>query len=145
MSELQLGAVVSVVTIAVLLTGAPVAFSLGAVAVVFLVIYDGLGALSIVPDIFYGGLDEFALLSIPMFILMGAAIASSCAGADLYEALDRWLYRVPGGLMISNIGACAIFAAPSWSSSAAFSGSFTAASRRLPRPPASARCSALFW
>ena len=27
------------------------------------------------------------------------------------EALDRWLYRVPGGLVISNIGACAIFAA----------------------------------
>ncbi len=118
MSELQLGAVISVVTIAVLLTGAPVAFSLGAVAVLFLVIYDGMGALSIVPDIFYGGLDEFALLSIPMFILMGAAIASSRAGADLYEALDRWLYRVPGGLMISNIGACAIFAALSGSSPA---------------------------
>jgi C4-dicarboxylate transporter, DctM subunit len=118
MSELQLGAVVSVVTIAVLLTGAPVAFSLGAVAVLFLIIYDGVGALSIVPDIFYGGLDEFALLSIPMFILMGSAIASSRAGADLYEALDRWLYRVPGGLMISNIGACAVFAALSGSSPA---------------------------
>ncbi len=118
MSELQLGAVVSLATVAVLLTGAPVAFSLGAVAVLFLVIYDGFGALSIVPDIFYGGLDEFALLSIPMFILMGAAIASSRAGADLYEALDRWLYRVPGGLMISNIGACAIFAALSGSSPA---------------------------
>jgi len=118
MNELQLGALVSVVTIAVLLTGAPVAFSLGAVAVAFLVIYDGLGSLSIIPDIFYGGLDEFALLSIPMFILMGAAIASSRAGADLYEALDRWLYRVPGGLMISNIGACAVFAALSGSSPA---------------------------
>ncbi len=118
MSELQLGAVVSLVTIVVLLSGAPVAFSLGAVAVLFLVIYDGIGALSIIPDIFYGGLDEFALLSIPMFILMGAAIASSRAGADLYEALDRWLYRVPGGLMISNVGACAIFAALSGSSPA---------------------------
>jgi len=25
----------------------------------------------------------------------------------LYEALDRWLYRLPGGLVISNLGACA--------------------------------------
>jgi tripartite ATP-independent transporter DctM subunit len=64
-----------------------------------------------VPDIFYGALDSFALLSIPMFILMGGAIASSRAGADLYEALERWLYRVPGGLLASNLGACAIFAA----------------------------------
>ena len=37
-----------------------------------------------------------------MFVMMGAAIGSSPAGKDLYEALDRWLYRVPGGLVISN-------------------------------------------
>jgi C4-dicarboxylate transporter, DctM subunit len=110
-SELQLGLLVAAVTVAVLLTGAPVAFSLGIVAVGFLVWYDGVGALGFVPDIFYGALDSFALLSIPMFILMGGAIASSRAGADLYEALDRWLYRVPGGLLASNLGACAIFAA----------------------------------
>src|SRR6185295_10471916 len=34
------------------------------------------------------------------------------------EALDRWLYRVPGGLVISNLGACAIFAALTGSSPA---------------------------
>ena len=118
MNELHLGLLVSAATIVVLLTGAPVAFSLGAVAVGFLLIFDGWGSLSIIPQVLYGGLDNFALLSIPMFILMGGAIASSRAGADLYEALDRWLYRVPGGLMVSNIGACAIFAALSGSSPA---------------------------
>jgi len=117
-NELELGVMVSGVTIAVLLTGAPVAFSLGTVAVGFLLVFDGWGSLSIIPQVLYGGLDNFALLSIPMFILMGGAIASSRAGADLYEALDRWLYRVPGGLMVSNIGACAIFAALSGSSPA---------------------------
>ena len=53
-----------------------------------------------------------------MFILMGAAVASSPAGKDLYEALDRWLNRVPGGLVLSNLGACSIFAALSGSSPA---------------------------
>src|SRR3546814_15601142 len=53
-----------------------------------------------------------------MFGLMGAAVASSPAGKDLYAALDRWLHRVPGGLIISNLGACAIFAALSGSSPA---------------------------
>ena len=118
MSPLELGLLVAAVTVIVLLTGAPVAFSLAAVALAFLLIFDGFGALSILPDILYGGLESFALLSIPMFILMGGAIASSRAGADLYEALDRWLTRVPGGLMISNIGACAVFAALSGSSPA---------------------------
>jgi tripartite ATP-independent transporter DctM subunit len=118
MSELQLGLLVAVVTIAVLLSGAPVAFCLGIVAIGFLLWFEGLGSLGFVPDIFYGGLDSFTLLSIPMFILMGGAVASSRAGADLYEALDRWLYRVPGGLLASNLGACAIFAALSGSSPA---------------------------
>src|SRR2546428_13253630 len=53
-----------------------------------------------------------------MFVMMGAAIGSSPAGRDLYEALDRWLYRLPGGLAISNLGACAIFAALTGSSPA---------------------------
>ncbi|MDG0983542.1 MAG: TRAP transporter large permease, partial [Tateyamaria sp.] len=70
------------------------------------------------PEIFFGKLDSFALLSIPMFIIMGGSIASTRAGADLYEALERWLTRVPGGLVISNLGACALFAAMSGSSPA---------------------------
>jgi tripartite ATP-independent transporter DctM subunit len=46
-----------------------------------------------------------------MFLLMGIAVAASPAGKDLYSALDRWLNKVPGGLVISNLGACSIFAA----------------------------------
>ena len=118
MSELQLGLVVALVTVGVLLLGVPVAFALGLVSIGFLVAYEGWFALGFVPDIFFGALDNFALLSIPMFILMGGAIASSPAGKDLYEALDRWLYRVPGGLVASNLGACALFAALSGSSPA---------------------------
>ena len=64
------------------------------------------------------GLNDFTLVSIPMFVMMGAAIGSSPAGKDLYEALDRWLYRLPGGLVISNLGACALFAALTGSSPA---------------------------
>ncbi len=72
----------------------------------------------VVAETFWSGLDEFTLVAIPMFVMMGAAIGSSPAGKDLYEALDRWLYRVPGGLVISNLGACAIFAALTGSSPA---------------------------
>lgn len=118
MDPLVLGLIVTVLLILLLLTGAPVAFSLGAIALLFLVIFEGFEILDVVAETFFATLNEFALLSIPMFILMGAAVASSRAGSDLYEVLDRWLYRVPGGLLISNLGACAIFSALSGSSPA---------------------------
>src|SRR6188508_371733 len=112
------GAIVLVVTLAMLLSGAPVAFGLGAISILFVVLFQGFDALHVVAETFYSGLNDFTLVSIPMFVMMGAAIGSSPAGKDLYIALDRWLYRVPGGLVISNIGACAIFAALTGSSPA---------------------------
>jgi tripartite ATP-independent transporter DctM subunit len=112
------GAIVLVVTLAVLLSGAPVAFGLGAVSIAFLLVFQGLDSMRVVAETLYAGLNDFTLVSIPMFVMMGAAIGSSPAGKDLYEALDRWLYRLPGGLVISNLGACALFAALTGSSPA---------------------------
>ena len=118
MDPLLLGALVGVVTIFVLISGVSVALGLLIVAAGFLVSFDGFRSLELMPEVFFGKLDSFALLSIPMFIIMGASISSTRAGADLYEALERWLTRVPGGLVISNLGACALFAAMSGSSPA---------------------------
>jgi len=109
---------VLIVTLLMLLSGIPVAFGLGAISIVFLLLFQGFDALRVVAETFWSGLDEFTLVAIPMFVMMGAAIGSSPAGKDLYEALDRWLYRLPGGLVISNIGACALFAALTGSSPA---------------------------
>jgi C4-dicarboxylate transporter, DctM subunit len=118
MSPLTEGIIVLVITLIVLLSGAPVAFGLGAISIVFILIFQGFDALHAVAETFYAGLNDFTLVSIPMFVMMGAAIGSSPAGKDLYEALDRWLYRLPGGLVISNLGACALFAALTGSSPA---------------------------
>ncbi|MGZ5098301.1 MAG: TRAP transporter large permease, partial [Usitatibacter sp.] len=118
MSPTTQGLLVLLVTLVMLLSGAPVAFGLGAISIIFIVIFQGLGALNVVAETFYAGLNDFTLVSIPMFVMMGAAIGSSPAGKDLYVALDRWLYRLPGGLVISNLGACALFAALTGSSPA---------------------------
>lgn len=118
MSPAAQGTIVLVATILVLLTGAPVAFSLGFIGLAFLVLFQGVDALGIAAETLWSGLHDFTLVSIPMFIMMGAAIGSSPAGRDLYIALDRWLYRVPGGLVVSNLGACALFAALTGSSPA---------------------------
>src|SRR5207237_1836148 len=112
------GGLVLIVTLMVLLSGAPVAFGLGAISIIFILIFQVFYSLHVVVETFYAGLNDFTLVSIPMFVMMGAAIGSSPAGKDLYEALDRWLYRLPGGLAISNLGACALFAALTGSSPA---------------------------
>lgn len=118
MDPLLLGSMVAAATILVLFSGVSVANGLLIVSAGFLLAFDGIRSLELMPEIFFGKLDNFALLSIPMFIIMGASIASTRAGADLYEALERWLTRIPGGLVISNLGACALFAAMSGSSPA---------------------------
>jgi len=113
-----LGIVVAVVTTLVLFSGIAIGMGLLLVSIGFLFAFSGMRDLSLVPELFFGKLDSFALLSIPMFILMGGAVASSRAGPDLFLALDRWMTRVPGGLVISNLGACALFSALSGSSPA---------------------------
>lgn len=118
MEPLALGGLVALATVVVLFSGVSVGAGLLIVAASFLLIFDGSRALLALPELFYGELNSFALLSIPMFIIMGAAISSTRAGPDLYEALERWLTRVPGGLVVSNLGACALFAAMSGSSPA---------------------------
>jgi TRAP-type C4-dicarboxylate transport system permease large subunit len=61
---------------------------------------------------------SITLLAIPLFILKGAAIGKSKAGQDLYSALHVWMGRIPGGLGIANVFACALFAAMAGSSPA---------------------------
>ncbi|HJV54020.1 MAG TPA: TRAP transporter large permease [Noviherbaspirillum sp.] len=118
MSELQIASLLFIITFAVLFSGVPIAFGLVAVAVGFLAIFGGPGALAAVPKSFVGELSSFALLTLPMFVVLGAAIGMSRAGKDIYESLHRWLHRVPGGLVIANIFACGLFSAMCGSSPA---------------------------
>src|SRR3546814_1518254 len=66
----------------------------------------------------FGGIANLCYVAIPMFVLRGSIVAGTPAGGDLYKSLDRWLYKVPGGLVLSNIGACAIFSGMTGSSPA---------------------------
>ena len=118
MDPLVMSAVVGIVTIVVLFSGVSVGFGLMIVSMLFILSAEGMYGMAVLPEVLFSKLDSFALLSIPMFILMGAAVASSRAGADLYALLERWLTRVPGGLVVSNLGACALFSSMSGSSPA---------------------------
>jgi tripartite ATP-independent transporter DctM subunit len=117
-SELQIGLLIVVVTTAVLFSGFPIAWGLALVSVGFLLVFKGPASLQIIATQFMDELNSFALLTIPLFVLLGAAIGVSAASKDIYESMYRWLARVPGGLVIANILACGMFAAVCGSSPA---------------------------
>jgi C4-dicarboxylate transporter, DctM subunit len=56
------------------------------------------------------------LMAIPLFILMGVFAFHSGIGADLYNAAEKWLGRIPGGLAIATTWGCAAFGAVTGSS-----------------------------
>jgi tripartite ATP-independent transporter DctM subunit len=118
MSVLGVGLAYGAATLAAMFSGMPIAFALGAVAVVFMAIYMPAASLDTVTQNVYEEIASITLLSIPLFILKGAAIGRSRAGQDLYSALHAWLHRVPGGLGVANVFACALFAAMAGSSPA---------------------------
>ena len=118
MSVFGIGVAYGVATLLVMFSGMPIAFALGAVAVVFMGIYMPSASLDTVTQNVYEEMASITLLSIPLFILKGAAIGKSRAGQDLYSALHAWLHRVPGGLGVANVFACALFAAMAGSSPA---------------------------
>jgi len=118
MSVAEIGLLFGGFTLLVMFSGMPIAFSLGLVATVFMVAFMPASALDTVTQNVYEEMSAITLLSIPLFILKGAAIGRSPAGRDLYSALHVWMSRVPGGLGIANIFACALFAAMAGSSPA---------------------------
>ncbi len=118
MSPTISGILILLALFGLLATGMPIAFALGLAAVAAVALEGGVIGLFALPETLFAGIGNLAYVSIPMFVLMGAAIAASPAGRDLYSALDRWLNRIPGGLVLSNIGACAIFSGMTGSSPA---------------------------
>lgn len=63
--------------------------------------------------------SEFLFASIPLFIFMGQVVSQSKIGEDLFAAMYRFLGHLPGGLLVTTIGACAGFGAVTGVSSAA--------------------------
>lgn len=111
MSEVQIGAAIAVVTTLVLMIGIPIAFGLAGVAIVSILIFSGPDALVAVPRVFFEEVNGFAMLSLPMFILLGSIVGSSQTAADIHGSAHRWFGRIPGGLIIANIIACGLFSA----------------------------------
>ncbi|MBB4931119.1 TRAP-type C4-dicarboxylate transport system permease large subunit [Lipingzhangella halophila] len=118
MSGLTIGAIVGLILLILLAVGVPVAFALGLTALFAIVLFLTPAQFGFFGNFVFDSLDSFALLAIPLFILMGTVFGRSKASEDLLEAAHMWLGRIRGGLAMSSVVACAMFAALTGSSPA---------------------------
>ena len=94
----------------------PVAVALAVLGVTLAELYSFFPLLPASGEILWSASTEFVLVAVPMFILMGEILLRAGVARDMYEALDGWVNRIPGGLMHTNIASCTLFSATSGSS-----------------------------
>jgi len=98
--------------------GLHVAAALGVIGVALMVAFSDRPLLDMLGQIAWNVNSSFVLVSVPLFILMGEILVRSGISERMYRVLSHWLAPLPGGLLHSNIAACAVFAAVSGSSAA---------------------------
>jgi len=120
MDPVTVGILGCVLLMVLLFLGMPIAF------VMMFVGFSGIWALSSldaalpkVAETVWGVANNYPYTIIPLFILMGSFAGSGGITRELYNTFDKWARRLPGGLGIATIAACAAFGAVSGSSVAA--------------------------
>jgi tripartite ATP-independent transporter DctM subunit len=101
---------------ALLVSSAPVAAVLGLLAIAMVTIYSPLPLIRAIGEVTWATSNDFLLVAVPLYIFMGELLLRSGIAGRTYDALAQWLTWLPGGLMHSNIGVSAVFAATSGSS-----------------------------
>src|SRR5437773_6915183 len=104
------------ILIVVLALAVPVAAGLGFLGIALSEIYSRLPLTLAIGEVAWATSNNFLLVAIPFFVLLGEILLRSGMAERMYNALVLWVPWLPGGLMHSNIAACAMFAATSGSS-----------------------------
>jgi len=94
-----------------LLMGYPVAFTSGAIALVFGIIFLGVDFFTLLPLRIWGILTNFTLLAVPLFIFMGVILDRSGIAEDLLETMGKLFGKLNGGLALSVVIVGAMLAA----------------------------------
>ncbi|WP_414731375.1 TRAP transporter large permease [Vineibacter terrae] len=105
-----------VILIVVLALAVPVAAGLGILGLGLSELFSKLPLSLAMGEMAWGTSNNFLLVAIPFFVLLGEILLRSGMAERMYNALVLWMPWLPGGLMHSNIAACAMFAATSGSS-----------------------------
>ncbi len=102
--------------LAMMLIGIPIAVSMAVVGIVGGIAAYGTPFMDSIAPVVWGVQNDNLLTCIPLFVLLGELLLRSGIADRMYVALSAWLGGLPGGLLHTNIGSCALFAATSGSS-----------------------------
>lgn len=94
----------------------PVGVALGVLGLILDSLYSMLPLTRALGEVTWGTSNEFLLVAVPLFIMLGEILLRSGLAERMYNSMSLWLSWLPGGLMHANIGASALFAATSGSS-----------------------------
>ncbi len=120
MDPIVIGALGAVLLVVLLVMGMPIAFMMMLVGFLGIWQLSTLGAaLPVIAQTVYSVASHYPFTIIPLFILMGSLAGAAGITRELYATFDLWFRRLPGGLGVATIAACAGFAAVSGSSVAA--------------------------
>jgi tripartite ATP-independent transporter DctM subunit len=103
--------VMFVVLIVLLMSGYPVAFTLGAVGLLFGIPALGIEFFDLLPLRIWGIMTNFTLLAVPLFVFMGVILEKSGLAEDLLETMAMLFGRLRGGLTVSLVIVGGILAA----------------------------------
>jgi tripartite ATP-independent transporter DctM subunit len=94
----------------------PVGAALGVLGLILDPLYSMLPLTRAIGELAWSTNNEFLMVAIPLFILLGEVLLRAGFAERMYAAMSLWLSWLPGGLMHANIGASTLFAATSGSS-----------------------------
>jgi C4-dicarboxylate transporter, DctM subunit len=118
LSSLTQGGIIAVMALVLFMTGMPIAFALGLTAIVSVLLFLGPSQFDLFGKFIFDATNDFGLLAIPLFVLMGNLFGGSRVSQQLFEAGEAWLSKIRGGLAMSSVMASSIFAALTGSSAA---------------------------
>lgn len=122
MTWVQLLIFLFVVGLGLIMGGFWIAAALGLTGIAGLYISGNAFVVQVVGNMVWNTANNFTLTAIPLFLFMGEIILCSGLSERFYKGIVKFLRKVPGGLLHSNIVACAIFSAISGSSVATAAG-----------------------
>lgn len=114
MMEWYIGAVfVFGVLLLLVLAGLPVAFSLGVISLLGLLVIGQLSLLPAMAHIAWGATNVFVLTAVAGFLLMSELISATGLSRRVFNAVYSWLGQLPGSLAVVTVWVCALFGAVS--------------------------------
>jgi tripartite ATP-independent transporter DctM subunit len=117
MDPFWLGILGIVITMILIIFRFPIAFVLAGVGMIGMMLTSGIEtSMMFIPRQLYSYISHFTFTAVPLFLLMGYFAFYAGLTVEAYDAARAWAGRLPGGLALTTVGGCALFAASAGSS-----------------------------